>query len=126
MILGGEEKLQDQISELTKTISQQTRLLEHHQKEDTVNTDSFQKKPSNKVLATASNELSTTFKFAGFASTAMIVLLILAYSYQDQNEKLPQQKTVSSKKYQLQKKKSPTRTVKSTKKEFRNYTPIPK
>ena len=85
---GREEKLQDQITELTKTISQQTRLLEHHQKTDNVNNDSFYKKPSNKVLTTASNELSATLKFAGFASITMIILLILAYFYQSPNEKL--------------------------------------
>lgn len=123
---GREERLQDQISELTRTLSQQTRLLEHHQKVETENNDKGPNNPANKILQATSSELSNTLKLAGFASIAMIILLILAYFYQNQNVQLLKLEKVIPKKSEIQKKKPATRTslVKSLNRAYKNYTPI--
>lgn len=121
-----EEKLQDQITELTKTLSQQTRLLEHHQGANLDKINSSQSKPPNTTFVTFSKELSRTLRFATFASCAAIVLLIILYFYERKNDTSPQSK--SFKQYQVQKKRLEPRTSPSlpSKRENRNYTPIPR
>ena len=68
-----EEHLRNQVLELTKTISQHTRLLEYHQttfpKEEAIEKE----KPGNKIRQTISEEL-----VKGLKATALIIVLFAA------------------------------------------------
>lgn len=71
--------LQNQVKELTNTISQQTRLLEDHRPKESIAEKRTTSKRVNQIGEKTLNELNKTLRFIAIAGLVLLALVITVY-----------------------------------------------